>query len=494
MGNQVDKNTSTEQDVGPSGNSKRKKITPNHYLTFIMIVSTFGGLLFGYDTGVINGALPFMSKPGELDLGSFMQGLVASSLVLGAAFGAIAGGVFSDSFGRKTAIRYIAVLFIIATLFSALAPTALTMIIARFFLGIAVGGASVTVQTYLSEIATVERRSRMVTQNELMIVTGQFLAYSINAVLALTVISGNDAVWRYMLSVAAIPAIILLIGMFFVPESPRWLISKGKFSEGKKVLQEVRSDERATDELNKIKNSMEQDEKKEKASMKDLFRVKWIRNIVFVGIGIAVMQQVTGVNSIMYYGTEILKDAGFGTNAALIGNIANGAISVIATATGIWLLGHFSHRKMLIFGQIGVVCVLFLLGLTTLLFEGTAMLPYLVLTLTICFLAFMQGTISPTTWLLLSEIFPMKVRGIGMGVCVFFNWITNFLISLSFPVALDYIGLSSTFFIFVALNLAAIAFSKKYVPETRGRSLEELEQAFRTHSEHGVHGASKKIV
>lgn len=494
MGNHDGKNASSVKNSGQPGKSKHKKISPNRYLTLIMVVSTFGGLLFGYDTGVINGALPFMSKPGELDLGSFMQGLVASSLVLGAAFGAIIGGVFSDSYGRKTAIRYIAILFIIATLFSALAPTAFIMIIARFFLGIAVGGASVTVQTYLSEIAPVERRSRMVTQNELMIVTGQFLAYSINAVLALTIITGNDSVWRYMLSIAAVPAIILFLGMFFVPESPRWLINKGKNTEGRKVLEEVRSDERALTELDEIKTSVDQDEKQEKASMKDLFQVKWIRNIVFVGIGIAVMQQITGVNSIMYYGTEILEDSGFGTNAALVGNIANGAISVLATATGIWLLGHFSHRKMLIFGQIGVVSVLFLLGLTTLLFEGSDLLPYLVLTLTICFLAFMQGTISPTTWLFLSEIFPMKVRGIGMGVCVFFNWITNFVISLSFPVALDYIGLSSTFFIFVALNLAAILFSKKYVPETRGRSLEELEEAFRRHSDEGIHAASKKLV
>lgn len=486
MGNQ-DKGTSS------NGQSKRKKISPNRYLTLIMIVSTFGGLLFGYDTGVINGALPFMSKPGELDLNSFMQGLVASSLVLGAAFGAVLGGMFSDSYGRKTAIRYIAVIFIIATISSALAPTILIMVIARFILGLAVGGASVTVQTYLSEIAPVERRSRMVTQNELMIVTGQFLAYSINAVLALFIITGNDTVWRYMLSIAAIPAIILFIGMFFVPESPRWLISKGKNSEGQKVLKEVRSNERALKELNEIKSSEEKEQKRDKASMKDLFRVKWIRNIVFVGIGIAVMQQVTGVNSIMYYGTEILEDSGFSTNAALIGNIANGAISVIATATGIWLLGHFSHRKMLIFGQFGVISVLFLLGLTTLLFENSPMLPYLVLTLTVCFLAFMQGTISPTTWLFLSEIFPMKLRGIGMGVCVFFNWITNFVISLLFPVALEYIGLSITFFIFVVLNIAAVIFSKKYLPETKGKTLEQIEEAFREHSGEGIHGASQKI-
>lgn len=485
----VDSRTPDSQQNAETG---KMHLSPNHYLIFIMIFSTFGGLLFGYDTGVINGALPFMAKRGELDLSSFMEGWVASSLTLGAAFGAVAGGKFSDAFGRRTAIRYIAALFIVATIGSALAPTAFLMVVARFILGLAVGGASVTVQTYLSEIAPIERRSRMVTQNELMIVTGQFLAYTINAILAIYIITGNDAVWRYMLSVAAIPAVVLLVGMFVVPESPRWLVYQGRYKEGQKVLQQIRSRERAHEEVGDIKTSIEKNEKQQKVSLAYIFKTKWIRSILFVGIGIAVMQQVTGVNSIMYYGTKILEDAGFGTDAALIGNIANGAISIIATGTGIWLLGRISHRKLLIVGQIGVIITLFLLGVTPLVFEGTTALPYIVLGLTVLFLAFMQGAISPTTWLYLSEIMPLQIRGMGMGICVFFNWITNFLISLSFPVALDTLGLSTTFFIFVVLNIAALAFSKKYLPETKGRSLEAIEDSFRKYSDHGIREASKQ--
>lgn len=474
-------------DENWSGNHLR----PNTFLIFIMIFSTFGGLLFGYDTGVINGALPFMSKPGELDLNAFTEGFVASSLVLGAAFGAFLGGQLSDKFGRRRVIRYIAGLFFFATIGCVVAPTATIMIISRFLLGLAVGGASVTVQTYLSEVAPMEKRSRMVTQNELMIVTGQLLAYVLNALLATVFLTGNDSVWRYMLAIAAIPAIVLWIGMFIVPESPRWLINKKKMSQGFRVLEQVRHEERAEEEFDRIKTSVEKASNRRKASIKDL-ATPWIRRIVLIGIGIAVLQQITGVNSVMYYGTKILEQAGFTTNAALVSNIANGVIAVIATGTGIYLLGRLPHRKMLLAGQIGVIASLLLIGVASTVLEDTAALPFVVLGLTVCFLAFMQGAISPTTWLMLSEIFPLRIRGVGMGVSVFFNWITNFTVSLTFPMLLDFAGLSVTFLIFAGLNVLAFLFAKVFLPETKGRSLEDLEQSFRTYSSHGIHVASRR--
>lgn len=480
-----------DEGKNTTNKTKQQRLRPNTFLIMIMIFSTFGGLLFGYDTGVINGALPFMAKPGELDLNSFTEGFVASSLVLGAAFGAVFGGQLSDKFGRRRVIRYIAALFFFATIGCVIAPTATIMIVSRFFLGIAVGGASVTVQTYLSEVAPMEKRSRMVTQNELMIVTGQLLAYVLNALLATVFVAGDDSVWRYMLAIAAIPAIILWVGMFIVPESPRWLINKKKMSAGLNVLEQVRGQQRAEDEFESVKSSVEKASNRKKASIKDL-ATPWIRKIVFIGIGIAVLQQITGVNSVMYYGTKILEQAGFTTNAALVSNIANGVIAVIATGTGIYLLGKISHRKMLLAGQIGVIASLLLIGIASTILEGTAALPFVVLTLTVCFLAFMQGAISPTTWLMLSEIFPLRIRGVGMGVSVFFNWITNFTISLVFPVMLQFLGLSTTFLIFAGLNIVAFLFAKKILPETKGRSLEDLEQSFRTYSSHGIHVASKK--
>jgi major inositol transporter-like SP family MFS transporter len=459
------------------------------FLLKVIFVSTFGGLLFGYDTGVINGALPFMSE--ALNLNSFTEGLVASSLLFGAALGAVFGGRLSDYQGRRKNILFLAVLFFISTLGCTLAPNVTVMVIFRFLLGLAVGGASVTVPSYLAEMSPAESRGRMVTQNELMIVSGQLLAFIFNAILGNTM-GDNAHVWRYMLAIASLPAIFLFFGMIKLPESPRWLVSKRKNDDALRVLRQVRDEKRAQSELNEIKTAFTKESESNQATFKDM-AVPWVRRIVFLGIGIAVVQQITGVNSIMYYGTEILKDAGFQTEAALIGNIANGVISVLATFVGIWLLGKVGRRPMLITGLLGTTTALLLIGIFSLTLEGSAALPYIVLTLTVTFLAFQQGAISPVTWLMLSEIFPTRLRGLGMGITVFCLWIVNFFIGLMFPVLLDKVGLSTTFFIFVALGLAAIAFVKKFLPETKGLTLEQLEQYFRNYGKQGDQDYLKKI-
>ncbi|MED3729146.1 sugar porter family MFS transporter [Priestia filamentosa] len=453
----------------------------NSSLSMVIIISTFGGLLFGYDTGVINGALPYMSEKGQLDLNSVTQGLVTSALLFGAAFGAIFGGRLSDHHGRRTNILYLAVLFFISTLGCTFAPNATVMIISRFVLGLAVGGASVTVPAYLAEVSPSERRGRIVTQNELMIVTGQLLAFTFNAILG-TTLGHNPEVWRYMLPIAAVPAVILFFGMLKVPESPRWLISKGRSQEALTVLEKMREKKRAKEEVLEIETAFKQEENMKKATLKDL-SVPWIRRLIFIGIGIGVVQQITGVNSIMYYGTEILKDSGFGTEAALVGNIANGVISVLATFVGIWLLGKVGRRPMLITGLIGTTSALLLIGILSLTLEGSPALPYIVLTLTVTFLAFQQGAVSPVTWLMLSEIFPLRMRGMGMGITVFCLWIANFLVGLTFPILLAAIGLSTTFFVFVVLGIAAITFVKKALPETKGLTLEQIEENFRNYKQ-----------
>lgn len=456
-----------------------KQGNQHSFLRTIILVSTFGGLLFGYDTGVINGALPYMSESDQLNLNSFTQGLVTSALLFGAAFGAVIGGRLADYNGRRKTILYLAILFFVSTIGCTISPNAAVMILCRFLLGLAVGGASVTVPTYLAEMSPAESRGKMVTQNELMIVTGQLLAFTFNAIIG-NMLGENPHVWRYMLPIAAIPAVFLFFGMLRVPESPRWLVSKGKNNEALTVLQKIRESKRAKSELQEIENAYEQEAKMEKATFKDL-TTPWVRRVVFLGIGIAVVQQITGVNSIMYYGTEILKDAGFQTEAALIGNIGNGVISVLATFVGIWLLGKVGRRPMLITGLVGTTTALLLIGIFSLVFEGSAALPYIVLALTITFLAFQQGAISPVTWLMLSEIFPLRLRGLGMGVTVFCLWGINFLVGLTFPVLLASIGLSTTFFVFVVLGIGAILFVKKFLPETKGLTLEELEQRFRSY-------------
>jgi major inositol transporter-like SP family MFS transporter len=457
-----------------------KQGNQHSFLRTIILVSTFGGLLFGYDTGVINGALPYMSESDQLNLNSFTQGLVTSALLFGAAFGAVIGGRLADYNGRRKTILYLAILFFVSTIGCTISPNAAVMILCRFLLGLAVGGASVTVPTYLAEMSPAESRGKMVTQNELMIVTGQLLAFTFNAIIG-NMLGENPHVWRYMLPIAAIPAVFLFFGMLRVPESPRWLVSKGKNNEALTVLQKIRESKRAKSELQEIESAYEKEAKMEKATFKDL-TTPWVRRVVFLGIGIAVVQQITGVNSIMYYGTEILKDAGFQTEAALIGNIGNGVISVLATFVGIWLLGKVGRRPMLITGLVGTTTALLLIGIFSLVFEGSAALPYIVLALTITFLAFQQGAISPVTWLMLSEIFPLRLRGLGMGVTVFCLWGINFLVGLTFPVLLASIGLSTTFFVFVVLGIGAILFVKKFLPETKGLTLEELEQRFRSYN------------
>lgn len=259
---------------------EKESLAHKGLLRTITLVSTFGGLLFGYDTGVINGALPFMATAGQLNLTPVTEGLVASSLLLGAAFGAMFGGRLSDRHGRRKTILYLALLFIAATLGCTFSPNASVMIAFRFLLELAVGCASVTVPTFLAEISPAERRGRIVTQNELMIVIGQLLAYTFNAIIGSTM--GESAnVWRYMLVIATLPAVVLWFGMLIVPESPRWLAAKGRMGDALRVLRQIREDSRAQQEIKEIKHAIEGTAKK--AGFHG-FQEPWIRRILFVGI------------------------------------------------------------------------------------------------------------------------------------------------------------------------------------------------------------------
>lgn len=454
---------------------KTRPVNHKRALRTVTIISTFGGLLFGYDTGVINGALPYMQE--DLGLTPLTEGMVTSSLLFGAAFGALLGGRLADRHGRRRMIMVLAMIFLLGTLACTFAPTTEVMVVARFVLGLAVGGASVTVPVYLAEVSPSARRGRIVTQNELMIVTGQLLAFIFNAYLGNT-FGEAGGIWRWMLVIATLPAIALWIGMNFMPESPRWLASIGNFGETLSVLRRIRSQEEARVEFEDVKAMAVEDYKSKMGSWKDL-GTPWLRRIFMVGLGLAVIQQITGVNSIMYYGTQILAESGFGREAALTANIANGVISVLATFVGIWLLGKVGRRKMLVTGQIGTTSALLLIGFFSLVLpEGTAR-GFVILALTVTFLAFQQGAISPVTWLMLSEIFPLKIRGLGMGASAFVLWIVNFLVGFGFPLLLAAIGLSNTFFVFAVLGVGAITFAVKFIPETKDKSLEDLEHYFK---------------
>jgi major inositol transporter-like SP family MFS transporter len=446
------------------------------FLIRITIISTLGGLLFGYDTGVISGALLYMRD--DLQLTSFWEGFVVSSLLFGAAFGALLGGRLADAVGRKRSLMVCAVLFLVGARGSATAPSLVPMVFARVVLGLAVGAASATVPLFLAEMAPANRRGRIVTVNELMIVTGQMLAFIVNA--GLDRWYDGPSVWRWMLAIAAIPAVLLFVGMMTLPDSPRWYALKGRLADVRRVLTLTRPADEVEIEYELIVEHAQRDVSEDKgAALRDLRAYLWMRRIVFVGIGLAIVQQATGINTAIYYAPSILESTGLGTSAALVATIAVGVISVTMTIVGIILLGRMNRRPLLITGFAGVAGSQAALAICFTLPEST-LRSYLVLACMVSFVGFVQCFIGIGVWLLLSEIFPMAIRGFAMGIAVFVLWIVNATISLVFPSLVGALGAAGTFAIFVAINLCSIYFVARFVPETRGRTLEELEDEFRS--------------
>ena len=393
----------------------------------ITLVATFGGLLFGYDTGVINGA--FSSLKQYMALTPTTEGLVMSVLLIGAALGSVFGGKFADFFGRRKYLLFLSFIFFIGALMSALAPDITVLLISRFILGYAVGGASVTAPTFISEVAPTEMRGKLTGLNEVAIVIGQLAAFAINAIIG--ILWGHlPDVWRYMLMVQTIPAICLFIGMLRSPESPRWLISKNRHEEALEILKQIRPLERATKEFNDITTLIKAEADKKlhaQNAFVTILQTPWIFKLLLVGVIWAALQQTTGVNVIMYYGFAIMATLHLiiaGVDYTLVGDVK---------ATAIWLLGAM-------------------------------------------FVGVMQGTMGFITWVVLAELFPLKFRGLSMGISVFFMWVMNAIVSYLFPLLQAKLGLGPVFLIFAAINYLAIVFVIAALPETSNKSLEQLEE------------------
>ena len=444
-------------------------------LDLITIVATFGGLLFGYDTGVINGALEPMKT--DLGLTATGEGLVTSTLLAGAAIGALITGRMNDVLGRKKTLTILAVIFFVGTLGCVFAPSLGVMIPSRVILGFAVGGASVTVPVYLSELAPTERRGSLAGRGELAIVVGQMLAFIINAIIG-NVWGEHAGVWRYMLAVAAIPAVALFVGMLRMPESPRWLISKGRHDEALAVLMQVRSEDRARAEMEEVEFLAAEEEEAHMGGFSDL-AVPWIRRIFIAGIGVGIAQQSTGINSIMYYGTQVLTQAGFSTSGALIANVANGVLAVVGSCVCLFfLMDRVPRRKLIIGGFVATTACHALIVIAALLLPEGLTKAFVILLFMVLFVFCMQTALNIPVWVIISEMFPLRLRGLGMGICVLVLWIANAIIAFLFPIVVEAIGIEGAFGVFVVLGLIAIAFLKVFLPETKDRSLEELEERF----------------
>ncbi len=435
-------------------------------------LAALGGALFGYDTGVVSGALPFM-RP-DLALTALDEGLITSLLLVGAAVGALAGGRAADRYGRRRAMSVAGLVFVVGALAVAGAPNVPLMVAARFVLGLAVGAASVAVPTYLAELAPAADRGRLVSLNSLMIVAGQLLAYVVNAALTPT---GN---WRLMLGLAAVPAVGLVVGCVFLPETPRWLFGHGMRREAFAVLRRTRSEREARRELQRAERTARRaGRQQEGGGWSELLRTPWLRRTVFIGVGIAVVQQATGTNTIIYFTPTILEGTGLSTSVSVVSTIAVGVVSVLAVWLGIGLVDRFGRRQLLVTGLVGGgVCMLALAFVIGRAGESTTT-SFVTLGLMVLFLGFQQSTVAPVCWLLISEIFPSRIKGFAGGATTMALWMSNFAVSLAFLPLLEAVGGRWTFLCFVATAAACLVFTLRFVPETRGRSLEEVEETLR---------------
>ncbi|MDG0844019.1 sugar porter family MFS transporter [Staphylococcus equorum] len=432
----------------------------------IFFLGALGGLLYGYDMGVISGALLFIKD--DIPLNSFTEGLVVSSMLVGAIVGSGASGPMSDRLGRRRVVFIIAIIYIVGALILALAPSMQILVLGRLVIGLAVGGSTAIVPVYLSEMAPTEQRGSLSSLNQLMITIGILSSYLINY--AFTPIEG----WRWMLGLAIVPSIILLIGVAFMPESPRWLL-------------EHRSEKAARDVMKLTFKHSEID--KEIADMKEINKVSdstwnvlksaWLRPTLLIGCVFALLQQIIGINAIIYYAPTIFSKAGLGDATSILGTVGIGAVNVIVTIVAINIIDKIDRKRLLIIGNIGMVSSLLIMAILiwSMGIQSSAWIIVACLTLFIIFFGFTWG---PVLWVMLPELFPMRARGAATGMAALVLSIGSLLVAQFFPLLTEVLPVEQVFLIFAAVGIVALIFVIKYLPETRGRSLEEIEAELRS--------------
>ena len=452
--------------AGVGGGDKRR------FVNIAAAITATGGLLFGYDTGVISGALLFIRQD-FAPLSPFVEGIIVSTLLVGAVVGALSGGPLSDRVGRRPTALLAAVIFGLGALAVAFAPSVAFIIFGRFLLGLGVGLASMIVPLYIAEIAPAERRGALVSLNQLMITIGILLSYIVGVIF--TPIEG----WRYMFGVALIPALILGIGMFMLPESPRWLFEHGQIAKARTVLSRSRSPEEVDQEFREMEEIKELEEEQARVSYKELL-APYVRPALIIGIGLAIFQQITGINTVIYYAPTILQNVGFSEGGAIAATaVGVGLVNVGFTILAVRIIDRAGRRPLLIIGLIGMIISLALLGLVFALGATSGAAGLLA---TVClglYIASFAISLGPVFWLMISEIYPLRIRGTAMSVASIANWGSNWLVALTFPVLLATFGGAGSFWLFAGLGIVAWFFVYFRVPETKGRSLEEIEASFR---------------
>ena len=453
------------------------------YLAMVCIVASLGGLLFGFDTAVISGTVGMVEA--QFELSKLALGWFTSSALVGCILGAVMAGLLGDKYGRKPVLIMAAALFFISALGCTIPPSFKVLYSVRIIGGIGVGIASVLSPLYISEFSPPKIRGRLVALYQLSIVTGILLAYGSNWILLNfstnhTLVSGGSGflykifvseVWRSMFGMEMLPAILLLVLLLFVPESPRWLIQAGRRESGKRILEKISGIKVAEEEFKEILSSLGQ----ERGKLRELFR-PGLRTALIVAVGLSVFGQLTGINAVIYYGPEILKEAGIQFGNALQFQTLLGIINLVFTLLALLLIDKLGRRPLLIGGMSAVVLTLFLAGLLFLTDTPNGTLIVVVLGAYIACIAF---SICAVIWVITPEIFPNRVRGRAMSIAAFSNWGTNTIAAYLFPWYVASYGMHIGFFTFGAICLVATLFFWKFVPETKGKSLEQIEQLFR---------------
>lgn len=444
--------------------------TRNRYVYIASAVCALGGLLFGFDTGIISGAVLFITD--DLELSPFLEGAVVSGILVGAIIGAGGSGPLADRFGRRKTTIAAGIVFAVGALGSAFATDVWSLIIARIVLGLAVGSSTIFVPLYIAEIAPKKSRGALSTLFQLAITIGVLTAYGVNYALA-----GAEA-WRWMLGLGAVPAIILVVGMLPLKESPRWLAIQGRQDEARSVLRRARNTEQEVDdEMRAIEDAKQHEE----AGWGELKR-RWVRPLLIVGIGLAIGQQIVGINTIIYYAPTIMQSTGFGAATAIAATVGIGVVNVLFTGVALVVIDRVGRKKLLLMGLVGMAVSLLILGLGFALptsSGATAAVTFIGLLL---YIASFGASFGVVLWVILPEIFPTRIRGVAMSLCTICHWSANLAVSLSFLPLVEAIGQTPVFWGYCAISIGAFVFVAKLVPETKGRSLEQIESDLRSKS------------